>query len=186
MLKTAHVELVGKTLVGGGLVTTIVTGDVGAVTAAVEAGAAAVTKLDRELLVSRHIIPRPHNDIASIVVASASPAVEQQIPRQNESSILSAPDAITTIITDTIISAESSVHATPTMADFHKEEVDDFVQRFGLENGMTALRSLSVVKLRNLAREYKEISIAGRAIAKANKELLIQSLKEYYARGSTQ
>ena len=45
---------------------------------------------------------------------------------------------------------------------------------------MKALGLITVVKLRNLAREYKELGIAGRAISKADKDLLIQKLKGYY------
>jgi len=50
---------------------------------------------------------------------------------------------------------------------------------------VNALKSLAVVKLRNLAREYKGLGIEGRTISKANKDLLIQRLKGYYERGST-
>lgn len=67
MLKSAQVELIEKCNVGGGLVTIMVTGDVGAVQASVEAGASAAQQLGSDMLVSRHVIPRPHNDIASII-----------------------------------------------------------------------------------------------------------------------
>lgn len=80
MLKSAQVELLERTLVGGGLVTISVTGDVGAVKAAVEAGAAAVEQLDRAALVSRHVIPRPHNEIDGIVVTGPNSPQNQQVP----------------------------------------------------------------------------------------------------------
>lgn len=67
MLKSADVSIFEKTYVGGGLVSVAVTGDVGAVKAAVEAGVAAVKKLDSSLLVSEHVIPRPHEDLDSII-----------------------------------------------------------------------------------------------------------------------
>ncbi|KKO51643.1 BMC domain-containing protein [Paenibacillus sp. DMB20] len=67
MLKSAQVELIEKCNVGGGLVTIAVTGDVGAVQASVEAGASAAQQLGSDVLVSRHVIPRPHNDIESII-----------------------------------------------------------------------------------------------------------------------
>ncbi|MDT8977538.1 BMC domain-containing protein [Paenibacillus sp. chi10] len=67
MLKSAQVELIEKCNVGGGLVTIAVTGDVGAVQASVEAGASAAQQLGSDVLISRHVIPRPHNDIASII-----------------------------------------------------------------------------------------------------------------------
>ncbi|RJG23525.1 BMC domain-containing protein [Paenibacillus thiaminolyticus] len=67
MLKSAQVELIEKCNVGGGLVTIAVTGDVGAVQASVEAGASAAQQLGSDVLVSRHVIPRPHSDIESII-----------------------------------------------------------------------------------------------------------------------
>ena len=65
MVKAAHVELVGKVQVGSGLVTVIVQGDVGAVKAATDAGAAAAEKVGE--LVSVHVIPRPHEDTAMVL-----------------------------------------------------------------------------------------------------------------------
>lgn len=61
MVKTANVELVGYEKIDAGLVTAIVRGEVGAVKAAVEAGAAAASRIGT--VVSTHIIPRPHAEV---------------------------------------------------------------------------------------------------------------------------
>ncbi len=66
MVKAANVTLVSKEMVGGGLVTVIVRGDVGAVKAATDAGAAAAAKVGE--LVSVHVIPRPHQDTEAILL----------------------------------------------------------------------------------------------------------------------
>ena len=65
MVKAANVTLIGKQLVGGGLVTVMVRGDVGAVKAAVDAGAAAAERIGE--LLSIHVIPRPHSDVEKIL-----------------------------------------------------------------------------------------------------------------------
>ena len=65
MVKSANVQLVGKEQVGGGLVTVMVRGDVGAVQAATDAGAAAAEKVGE--LISVHVIPRPHNEVDAIL-----------------------------------------------------------------------------------------------------------------------
>ena len=57
MAKAANVQITKRISIGGGLVTTVVSGDVGSVRAAVEAGAAAATQVGE--LVSSHVIPRP-------------------------------------------------------------------------------------------------------------------------------
>jgi ethanolamine utilization protein EutM len=65
MVKAANVHLIGKEFVGGGLVTVMVRGDVGAVKAATDAGAAAAQRVGE--LISVHVIPRPHGDVEMIL-----------------------------------------------------------------------------------------------------------------------
>ena len=65
MVKAANVTLIGKVHVGGGLVTVMVRGDVGAVKAATDAGAAAAERVGG--LLSVHVIPRPHSEGESIL-----------------------------------------------------------------------------------------------------------------------
>ena len=65
MVKAANVYLIGKVLVGGGLVTVMVRGDVGAVKAATDAGAAAAQRVGE--LISVHVSPRPHTDVEMIL-----------------------------------------------------------------------------------------------------------------------
>ena len=64
-IRALEAHLIGKEHVGGGLVTVMVRGDVGAVKAAVEAGAAAAKRVGE--LVSVHVIPRPHDDVEAIL-----------------------------------------------------------------------------------------------------------------------
>jgi ethanolamine utilization protein EutM len=65
MVKAANVKLVGYEKIGGGYVTAIVRGDVAAVKAATDAGAAAASKIGE--LVSVHVIPRPHSEAEKIL-----------------------------------------------------------------------------------------------------------------------
>ena len=65
MVKAANVNLVGYEKIGSGLVTVMVRGDVGAVKAAVEAGAVAARAVGE--VVSLHVIPRPHIDTERII-----------------------------------------------------------------------------------------------------------------------
>ncbi len=65
MVKAADVVLVGKENIGSGLVTVMVRGDVGAVKAAVDAGASAAKRVGD--LVSVHIIPRPHEEVEVVL-----------------------------------------------------------------------------------------------------------------------
>lgn len=65
MVKAANVTLVGKEHIGGGLVTVLVRGDVGAVKAATDAGAAAAERVGE--LISVHVIQRPHSEVETIL-----------------------------------------------------------------------------------------------------------------------
>ena len=65
MVKAANVVLIGKEYIGAGYVTVLVRGDVGAVKAATDAGAAAARRVGE--LVSVHVIPRPHADVERIL-----------------------------------------------------------------------------------------------------------------------
>ena len=65
MTKSANVTLMGYEKIGSGLVTVMVHGDVGAVKAAVDAGACAAEKVGE--IVAQHVIPRPHTDVEKIL-----------------------------------------------------------------------------------------------------------------------
>jgi len=69
MVKTANVVLTGKEYVGAGFVMVTVRGDVGAVKAATDAGAAAARRVGE--LVSVHVIPRPHEEVEKILPGGA-------------------------------------------------------------------------------------------------------------------
>ena len=69
MVKAANVVLVGTEQVGGGLVTVMVRGDVGAVKAATDAGAESAAKVGE--VISVHVIPRPHAEVEAILPRSA-------------------------------------------------------------------------------------------------------------------
>ena len=67
MVKAASVSIVSQTKAGGGLVSTLVRGEVGAVKAATDAGAIAANKIGD--VVSVHVIPRPHDEIEGLIAA---------------------------------------------------------------------------------------------------------------------
>jgi microcompartment protein CcmL/EutN len=70
MVKAANVVLVGKEYIGAGYVTVLVRGDVGAVKAATDAGAAAARRVGE--LISVHVIPRPHAEVERILPKGSS------------------------------------------------------------------------------------------------------------------
>jgi microcompartment protein CcmL/EutN len=74
MVKAANVTLIGKEYIGAGYVTVMVRGDVGAVKAATDAGAAAARRVGE--LVSVHVIPRPHANLEDALPIGKSSAAK--------------------------------------------------------------------------------------------------------------
>jgi ethanolamine utilization protein EutM len=72
MVKAANVQLVAKEYIGAGYVTVLARGDVGAIKAATDAGAAAARRVGE--LVSVHVIPRPHAEVERILPRTTPPA----------------------------------------------------------------------------------------------------------------
>lgn len=66
------------------------------------------------------------------------------------------------------------------LENLHKSDIDELVNKNGIEKATSTLSKLKVVKLRNLAREYKDFPISGRTITKADKKLLMTKFKLYY------
>ncbi|MEG0308824.1 MAG: BMC domain-containing protein [Clostridium sp.] len=221
MVKSADVSILEKTYVGGGLVTIMVTGDVGAVKAAIDAGAAAVKSLAHELLVSEHVIPRPHYELESII-GPKTPVDEVNISseeEENEEKIYSLENEIikpilevNEILSDSLAEAEAVEELVEALEalesetaekivqaeddnaseeqknetleidvdNLNKSYVDNLINVDGIEKTINVLNKLKVVKLRNLAREYKDFGITGRTISKASKSLLMIKFKLYY------
>ena len=88
MVKAAKVKFLGRQKVKGGLVAVMVAGDVGAVKAAVDAGAAAGKRVGT--VVSAHVIPRPHDDIDGMIPASP-PEPETKLEGKKKPRPKSAP-----------------------------------------------------------------------------------------------
>lgn len=179
MLKAADVKLLEKVLVGGGLVTVTVTGDVAAVKSSIDAAAAAVSRLGAELLISQHVIPRPHMELGETII-STTPVSELH----PETECVEEIEPETVVNEETLKEPEKqqeTENKEVQVSEMHKEDMDKLVEEKGLEEAVELIKKCKVVKLRNLAREYKEFGIAGREISNANKTVLIEEFIKYYS-----
>lgn len=215
MLKAAEVSLVEKTKVGGGLITVTVTGDVAAVKAAVDAGAAAAGRIHEKALVTCHVIPRPHEELAVVVGGGPEgpdrpegpgtpkgpetpdspgtsggpetpdgPETLDNPENLNSTGIPCEPDL--TAKADLSLEAVSEIPEEEPLPDLEtgdtikRETLNLWIEQDGLEETLKVLEEMKVTELRTLAREYPELTIAGREISKANKTLLLEEFKKYY------
>ena len=164
MVKAASVTLISKTHVGGGLVTVMVEGDVGAVKAATDAGAAVAERVGE--LISVHVIPRPAADVAHILDRRPEPKPEPEpeppAPEPEPEPEVPEPEP------------EEAAH-TEEMKEEQPEEVN--AEKMDLsELTPEALGKMTVAKLRIVARELGTTGMSRRDIRFAKKENLIERI----------
>lgn len=183
MLKAADIRLVDKTYVGGGLVSIAVIGDVGAVTVAVEAGGAAVNELDRSLLISKHVIPRPQEDLEGKIIYT-KPLKDKIAPKDKEE-IKDKEEVKEEKKLVKKEEVEEDIKKTNLKKVKRKNDLENIVKKHGVEVITEALEELKVVELRKLAREYKKFGITGRDISNASKKSLLEEFKKYYEKDNS-
>jgi microcompartment protein CcmL/EutN len=164
MMKAAHVELVGRERADAGLMTIKIKGDVAAVKAAVDAGAAAAQRVGE--LVSAHVIPRPDAGTEILIYPPPSQTKERVAaaiaPKQPRTERKRAtPPA--PAVERTEQRSDTGTPALPVMSD----DEATFARQ---------LAEMSVHQLRHYARTVSGLSIAGRQISRANRDQLIAEL----------
>ncbi len=194
MVKAANVNLVSKENVTGGLVTVKVVGEVAAVKSAVDAGAAAAQRVGE--LISTHVIPRPDEQLESIIDGEAVRIPEPDIHSAEkkvelkEEVITKTADVKKSKVTLKKKEKETDTKEPPTELfdeeivaekpesrwEIRKKEIDKEEKK--KEGGLNIppleeINNLNVHELRKLARSFEDFPIKGREISKANRQTLI-------------
>ena len=206
MLKAADVGILGKIKVGGGRMNVSVTGDVAAVKAAVDAGMAAVDRLGSGLLLSGHVIARPHEELETVIGGTppmgpddggawaerTGPEAARDEKRTKPASALTeeAAEGVAEEASEETAeeAAEEAQPASPgqlaSQAVFaappDRRTLDRLAAEAGGEAAVKALISLKAAELRTLAKEYPELELAGRDISKASKTLLLTAFQAHF------
>lgn len=164
MVKAASVTPISKTHVGGGLVTVMVEGDVGAVKAATDAGAAAAERVGE--LISVHVIPRPAADVAHILDRRPEPKPEPEpeppAPEPEPEPEVPEPEP------EEAAHTEEMKEEQPEEAPAEKMDLSELTPE--------ALGKMTVAKLRIVARELGTTGMSRRDIRFAKKEDLIERI----------
>ena len=197
MVKSANVNILEKVYIGGGYVSVTVTGDVGAVKSAIDAGVSAVNRLGDNILVSHHVIARPHYDLESII--ETKPAIER-LEESMEEKVLceiveesieeatpeNVDEVVEECISEEIINEGSEkVQVLEVLdkvidLDITKEELDKLVEEKGLDEAFKFLNDLKVSKIRKLAKEFKNLDVTSKTISKEDKVSLLNRLRNHY------
>jgi ethanolamine utilization protein EutM len=163
MVKAANVRLIGRERVDAALVTVKVVGETAAVRSAVDAGAAAAKRVGE--LISSHVIPRPAEGIEELVFAKA---VVTRKELEGDVQPTSAPVEPPETKSEQI---ETKVEASVEPTDQPPLPLSDDEEEY-----LKQLLAMTVPQLRSYARKVEGLSIFGRQISRANKELLIAEL----------
>jgi ethanolamine utilization protein EutM len=151
MTKAAEVTLVGKERADAGLMTVKIVGDVAAVRAAVDAGAAAAQRVGE--LVSAHVIPRPDDEVEILIHPQVT---QQEHTRRPTPAVRKEPERLPP-------AEETSEPAPGPLSD----ERDEY---------LVELEAMTVHELRRYARGVSGLSIHGREISRANKQEIVREL----------
>ncbi len=196
MVKAANVTLIGKEHIGGALVTVMVRGDVGAVKAATDAGAAAAQRVGE--LISVHVIPRPHMEVESILPhrPDNTPVDEEPGNRPAEETHQSAqkdderPETSTESIEEKTESVEEMEHTIPTenvkpaeaesSDKMTRQKLEKILERDGIEKTMSQITYLRMAELRELAKEYEEKELTDRNLKRIAKSELLDAFRRFY------
>lgn len=167
MVKAANVTLSSKERVGGGLVTVMIRGDVGAVKAATDAGAAAAERVGE--LVSVHVIPRPHVELEELL-DGPGPAPAQPDP---------TPALHAEPMPESVPEPEYEPQPEPEVStaaetDGEGEEDSSAIDLASLTE--EAMEEMTVVKLRTVARQMGLTSMTRKEIRFAKKEELLAAI----------
>ena len=181
-LKAANVRLLDVTKVKGGLVTVLVTGDVGAVKAAMDASAAAAQRVGK--VISVHVIPRPANGTMRLFPASPRqrtgtqpepPETEKQVPGPPTAEEVPEPSAAEKAPGP---SGAAGPEPQPETPDEEQNELSDATISRAEIPPQAELESMTVVQLRALARAAGVDSITKREIKFAKRETLLNAICE--------
>ena len=186
MVKAANVTLIGKVHVGGAYVTVMVRGDVGAVKAATDAGAAAAQRVGE--LISVHVIPRPHHEVEYILPSLPLMDDEDDGPVSPQPGGETEPEP--EVLPEVEEPAEEPAEVVEEPAEEIEEEEEAPAEEPAEEEPEAEakaveaaevdiakeLEGLAVKELRKLARKTEGIAIVGREISAANKQLLISEI----------
>lgn len=194
MLKAADVRLLERNLVGGGLVTITVAGEVSAVSASVEAAVAAIGRIDGTALVSGHVIARPDAEIATILALHpATDAAQAAVCRASAESCGKAAvlaTAGTSVETSVGMSVETPVEKpVETSAETSVKAIAPAKGGKSAGKGSEAaparheisqLKKMNVGRLRQVARSLKGISLTADELTTAAKKDLIDAIINAY------
>ncbi len=169
-LKAANVNRLDVVKVGGGLVSVLIEGDVGAVRAAVDAAQAAAEKIGTVL--STHVIPRPAAEVTGMITPDPNPQPVQTPDPEPE---IEQPEPETTEEPE----AEQPEDSTEETEEVTEEPAEQKKGKLNYIPDVEEMKAMTVDRLRALARKLEITNMTRKEIRYANKTELIGKISEF-------
>lgn len=186
MTKSANVEILEKEYIGGGLVTITITGDVGAVRAAIDAGVTAIKSLSVDFLISEHVIPRPHEELKKIIrCEKRQKIINTEINNSMREATIVEKEVIQIPIEEINEVSDSNIEPLKEIPKIEekkitKKDIEEYLKKNEKEILIYDLNNLKISELRKLLKEHKEQTLTSKMISKMDKESLIKKILEIY------
>jgi microcompartment protein CcmL/EutN len=182
MLKTADVHLVNQEYVGGGLVATLMTGDVAAIKTAVDAAATAVRRLSEEGLLTTDVIPRPDGMLHTIVERPTPPRPKMTAVAPEQATPEPESEAAQSVLPEVPKAADSTPEAPATPAE--KATKLDAAQLRALvadkAKAAAYLGQFKINELRNFAKRQPAFVKQHKNVYQLSKNNLVNTLIDFY------
>lgn len=173
MLKSAEVHLIGKEIVGGGLVTVLVEGDVAAVKTAVDAGSAAVNNLSEASLLSSHVIPRPDCGLDVIM-----PKNEQQ--EVVVESLVEEEHVEQEVVESIVVEEEIEVLKDNSEELTKEQQLEKWIKEGQEDKAKEWLEAKKVSELRVIAKKCPDFPLTKKEVHQVSKRKLIDIMLTHF------
>ena len=177
-LKAANVNRLDVVKVGGGLVSVLIEGDVGAVRAAVDAAQAAAEKIGT--VISTHVIPRPASEVTEMITPDPDPQPEKsEQPKDNydETAEAEQPEDSSEVTEE--VKEEPAEHEEADKEETQEKKTAAASGKLAYIPDVEEMKAMTVDKLRALARKLEITNMTRKEIRFANKTELIEKICEF-------
>ena len=175
MLKAANVRLLEKNLVGGGLVTITISGEVSAVKASIDAAVVAIKRIEGAVLVSEHVIARPDIELARILALTPPQNGAATHAQKAPSSFVKTEKVAANTEENAVVVPTANAQAITVKSGAKTSAKADIVR-----HEISQLKKMNVNKLRQIARNLSGLSMTTEEVELANKKDLIEAIVNVY------
>lgn len=189
MSKTSNINILEKIYIGAGLVTITITGDVGAVKSAIDAGILAIRNLGEDFLISSNIIARPHEELSNVFLIEKNIVFSQEITSKKKNQEIEAekmPEMLFSkeseeeSLVEEIETVNKEEEIQERIVVSNREDIEMMLINFEIDKVKELLSAMKISEVRKVFKSYKDNGLTSKQISKLTKENLIKKIFEFH------